>query len=45
MEELGCEEDIYGIRIGKYRVIYWVDWSEREVIILKIAPRERVYRS
>ena len=37
------EEDVYRIRIGKYRLIYWVNWKERKIIILKIARRERVY--
>jgi len=39
------EDDLYRIRIGKYRVIYWLNDRERLVVITKVAKRsERTYR-
>lgn len=37
--------DLYRIRIGGYRVIYWIDDQQRVVVITKIAKRdESTYR-
>ncbi len=39
------EDDLYRIRIGRYRVIYWINDKERLVVITKVAKRsERTYR-
>jgi mRNA interferase RelE/StbE len=36
---------LYRIRIGRYRVIYWIDDEKRLVVITKIAKRdESTYR-
>ena len=37
-------DDIYRIRIGKYRVIYEIDGKRIIVIILKIGHRREIYR-
>jgi len=38
------EDNIYRIRVGRYRVIYSVDDHGREIVILKVAKRdERTY--
>ncbi len=33
----------YRLRIGKYRVLFDVDWPARQRHILKIGPRQDVY--
>jgi len=39
------ENGLYRIRIGRYRVIYWIDDKARLVVITKVAKRsERTYR-
>lgn len=39
------EDDLYRIRIGRYRVIYWLNDEERLVVITKVAKRnQRTYR-
>ena len=44
----GCEKlsglDKYRIRQGAYRVLYQVDDSAREVLVVKIGHRRDVYR-
>lgn len=37
-------QDNYRLRVGAYRVIYWVDKEEKEIIILRVADRKTVYR-
>ena len=37
-------KDIYRIRLGKLRLIYQVNWSEKEIIILVIAERRKAYK-
>ena len=37
-------DDIYRIRIGKYRMIYEIDGRRIVVIILKIGHRREIYR-
>ncbi len=45
---IGCKklfESLYRIRIGDYRVIYWIDDKEKTIIITKVERRkERTYR-
>jgi len=43
LRKIRGEEDTYRVRLGRYRVIYWVDWTGKEVIILRIAPRKKAY--
>jgi len=38
------EEDAYRVRLGRYRVIYWVDWTGKDVVILRIASRKKAYK-
>ncbi len=35
--------DTYRVRLGKLRVIYKVDWSQRVITILVVAERGRAY--
>ncbi len=35
--------DTYRVRLGKLRVIYKVDWSQRVITILVVAERSRAY--
>ncbi len=37
------EHGIFRIRIGDYRVLYRMNYSEKRIIIVKIDKRERVY--
>lgn len=34
---------LYRLRVGGYRVIFWVDEKRSEVLVEKIAPRRSVY--
>lgn len=43
-EKLKGEENIYRIRIGRFRIIYYLDKGKREVIVLRIKRRSRAYR-
>jgi len=38
------EEDLYRVRIGAYRVIYFIDDDARRVVIVRVAYRREVYR-
>jgi mRNA interferase RelE/StbE len=38
------EADLYRVRIGDYRVVYYVWDSKRQILIAKIAHRREVYR-
>lgn len=39
------KDDLYRIRVGAYRVIYWLDDTERLIVITRVARRdERTYR-
>lgn len=40
---LGYELPTFRIRIGKYRVLYRVNYEEKRIVIVKIDKRERVY--
>jgi mRNA interferase RelE/StbE len=43
VEKLKGYEDSYRIRIGDVRIIYAVKWSEREIEVRAIKPREKAY--
>ena len=36
---------VFRKRIGKLRIIYYVDFEERRIVILRIAFRERAYEN
>jgi len=38
------EEKVFRIRVGDYRILYFVDYSNSKLYIEKIDKRERVYR-
>jgi mRNA interferase RelE/StbE len=42
--KLSGYEDIYRIRIGRYRVLYEIDRKHIIIVILKIGYRREVYR-
>ncbi|MDE2761551.1 MAG: type II toxin-antitoxin system RelE/ParE family toxin [Gemmatimonadota bacterium] len=42
--KLGGYEDVYRIRVGRYRILYSVAGRELVIIILKIGHRREVYR-
>ena len=37
-------ENVYRVRIGDYRVLYLLDRKEKEIYVVKIDNRSRVYR-
>ena len=39
----GHKEPTFRIRIGKYRVIYRVNYDSKLIVVVKIDKRERVY--
>ncbi len=46
-QKLSGEESFYRIRVGNYRVIYWVDDSETPkilILVVEIGHRREVYR-
>ena len=36
-------ENAYRVRVGKYRVVYKVDWDERKVFVVFIGHRGKAY--
>ncbi len=36
-------EGSYSLRIGDYRVIYWVDETSKKIVLLTVAHRRTVY--
>ncbi len=38
------EADLYRIRVGDYRIVYYIWDREGEVLVVKIAHRREVYR-
>jgi len=43
-EKLRGYENIYRVRVGKYRAIYEIDKNQRVVCILRIEKRGRAYQ-
>jgi mRNA interferase RelE/StbE len=43
-KKLEGEPNLYRIRVGDYRILYYVLDTEHEVIVVKIAHRREVYR-
>ncbi len=40
---VGYSEPAFRIRVGKYRILYRINYADKKVIIVKIDNRERVY--
>ena len=40
----GRKEELYRIRVGNYRILYYIDQKSSTIFILKIDRRHRVYR-
>lgn len=38
------EKDVYRIRIGNYRILYKILWTERTIIVFRISHRRKTYR-
>lgn len=38
------KENVYRLRIGEYRVLYILNRKEKEIYVVKIDKRSRVYR-
>ncbi|NPA76321.1 MAG: type II toxin-antitoxin system RelE/ParE family toxin [Candidatus Diapherotrites archaeon] len=34
----------YRLRVGKYRVVFEIDWSKQEILIYRIVARKKAYR-
>jgi len=44
IKQLEAHDETYRARIGRYRIVYWVDWEAREVTVLNITSRGRAYK-
>ncbi|MEM1514365.1 MAG: type II toxin-antitoxin system RelE/ParE family toxin [Candidatus Thermoplasmatota archaeon] len=44
IKKIEGEKNTYRVRIGKYRLIYFVDKNNKMIHILKIETREKVYK-
>ena len=42
--KLIAEDDLYRLRVGDYRIVYFVDDSNQRVVISRVAHRRDVYR-
>jgi len=40
----GRKEELYRIRVGNYRILYYIDQQSSTIFILKVDKRPRVYR-
>jgi len=38
------EENTYRVRLNKYRIVYWVNWKAKEIVVLKVELRKKVYK-
>ena len=41
---IGEKEKVFRIRVGKFRVLYRVDYENYRVVVIAIDARERVYK-
>ena len=41
---IGEKEKVFRIRVGKFRVLYRVDYENYRVVVIAIDSRERVYK-
>ncbi len=35
--------EFYRLRTGKFRIIFYIDWENKVIVVFKIDKRERVY--
>ncbi|HJH29734.1 MAG TPA: type II toxin-antitoxin system RelE/ParE family toxin [Methanosarcinaceae archaeon] len=40
---MGSKENLFRIRVGKFRVLYRVDYENSHIVITKIDSREHIY--
>jgi mRNA interferase RelE/StbE len=40
---VGRGEPVFRVRVGKYRILYRINYSENKIIIVEIDHRDRVY--
>jgi len=45
IKNLRGADDAYRVRIGRYRVMYYIDRENLVIIIQKISTRKKAYRS
>jgi mRNA interferase RelE/StbE len=43
-EKLSGREDLYRLRVGRYRVVYSIGDAELVVVIVRVGHRKNVYR-
>ena len=43
-EKLSGKEDLYRLRVGRYRIVYSVGDAELVVLIVRVGHRKNVYR-
>jgi mRNA interferase RelE/StbE len=43
-EKLTGEQDRYRLRVGRYRIIYWIGDAELLVVVVRVGHRKDVYR-
>ena len=40
---VGRAEPVFRVRVGKYRILYRINYSENKIIVVEIDHRDRVY--
>jgi len=40
---IGHAEKLFRIRVGKFRILYRVDYTNRLIVVIKIDSRDKVY--
>ena len=40
---MGSKENLFRIRVGKFRVLYRIDYDNHHIVITKIDSREHIY--
>lgn len=43
-QKLSAEDDIYRVRVGNYRVVYFWDKAGKKLLVTRIRHRREVYR-
>ncbi|MCS7131006.1 MAG: type II toxin-antitoxin system RelE/ParE family toxin [Archaeoglobaceae archaeon] len=39
------EENVFRIRVGKYRILFFIDEEHKTVVVSKVDKRERIYEN
>ncbi len=42
IKKLEGAEDIYRLRISRYRIVYRIDWGKKEINVIKIDKRDEI---